>query len=394
MYVFLLGYVANGWEFRLIPYPDQIARHIVLFVSLYFFLQFVNEKNRVYLLTSILAASLLTLIHLFSWVHFLLAVGAFGVLSLPFLSTDYFKNSVKVILGTLLVSAPILILKLQNASSIVGIISLKKNAIVFTDKIFVVDPLSKGPIFILSSVLLVYLIFVFRKSIKNRVWLIFLASSYLAGAFIMFNPVLAPVTSKIISYTYMNRLGNLAYRELIMASFIFFVILSFKEKYKIDNVLKTIVIIVILSMGLLIPLQFAPRNKTDKFVDNTRVLTDYINSDLEKNSVYASDLWTSYNIPAFTNNYIIATYPTHMTSNVHKPERIEDLKTIYSKTASIEMTSELLDKYDVSYIVVINKPKKNDILMDQKKFVGKDEFREVYSDNNYKIYSYEKDEVK
>ncbi|HEX7456417.1 MAG TPA: hypothetical protein VF303_03045, partial [Candidatus Nanoarchaeia archaeon] len=159
LYVFFLGYLANAWEFRLAPYPDQIARHVVLFVSLYFFFQFVLFRSKLYFFLAVFTAVLMATIHSFSWLHFLIAVGSFGVAGLLLLPSNYFKNCLKIISATLLISAPLLFLKLQNVGTVIGRSGLKGDALVLTDDLFMIDPLAKGSIFIISSFILAYLVF-------------------------------------------------------------------------------------------------------------------------------------------------------------------------------------------------------------------------------------------
>ena len=391
IYVFILGYVGNAWEFRLMPYPDQIARHIVLFVALYFFIQFIRERRRVYFILTVLTAFLLTTIHLFSWVHFLLAVGAFGSLGFVLGLSAYFKDSLKVIAATIILSAPYLALKLQSAGTVLGSVDLKRDAVSLTYRIFFINPLAKGPIFIFAALALLYLIFLFRKTLRKHLWLIFIASSAFAGAFIMFNPVAAPIVSRLITYTYMHRLGSLFYKELILTAFLFFVLIGAKRKLKLDKMFQIIITIIVIFVVLAIPVNYNENIRIgDKDEVEAKKVIKFLETSTNYKSVFAADMWTSYRIGAYSNNYIVATFPSHMTSNVSKPTRIENLKSIFSSDVSLEDTKELLNKYNVSFIVVINKPRNNDILIDQEKFVGKRDFKEIYSGNNYKIYSYEK----
>lgn len=391
IYVFILGYLGNAWEFRLAPYPDQIARHLILFVSLYLFLKFIHSKNtekRIYFFFTVLSAALLTMVHLFSWVHFLLALGAFGIISLRLLPFRYFRNSLMVILATLVLSAPYLFFKLQNSSSVLGTVDLKKDALVLFDKFFIINPWSSGPLFLISLFALIYLVFIYRKNLKNHIWLVFTLSSAFIGILILYNPIGAPVTAKLISYTYMHRLGNLLYKEVILAAFLFFIVFSVIGKVKIDKGLRTILILVITFIIIITPIEFNGRKTEDRYLKSTNDLTTYIQENLPKNSVFAADLWTSYNIPAYTNNYIVATYPSHMTANVHKPSRLEDLKIIFSPETTLKESKEILIKYDVSFVVVNDDLKSYDILVDTTKFEKVQGFKEIYSSGNYRIYSY------
>jgi hypothetical protein len=391
IYVFILGYLGDAWEFRIAPYPDQIARHIILFTALYSFLQFINYRARVFLLLAIFIGALLSTVHLYSWVHFLLAVGSFGIASLFLVPKRYFRDSFITGMSTLIISAPYLFLKFQDASSVIGSsVNLKKDALVLTNRLFMINPLEKSSMILLAAFILFYLVYHFRKSLRKQVWLIFIASSALAGFFIMFNPIAAPVTAKVISYTYMHRLGNMVYKELILAAFIFFVILPESVRSKFDSLAKNLVIAVVIFIVTITPFGFEAARTEEENETQVKKLIEFVKADLPERSVFASDMWTSYRIGAFSNNYIVATYPTHMTSNVHKPRRVEDLKSVFSLNTSMKETKSILDKYNVSFVVANRRPKKNDILVGQGKFKDKKDFVEIYRSEIYIVYSYNK----
>jgi hypothetical protein len=391
IYVFILGYVGSAWEFRLMPYPDQIARHIVLFISLYFFIQFIREGRRVYFLFTVLTAVLLTTIHLFSWVHFLLAVGFFGLVSFFLKNRRYFFDSSKTLLAVLFLSAPYLYLKLQNARAVVEENYLRKAALNLFDGIYIVNPLSKNLLFYSSVLALIFLIFFYRKSLKNKLWLVFLSSSALASFFVMFNPLVTPFVAKLITFTFTKRLVSLVYIALLFSAFLVFVMLEFKEKVGKEKIFKNLIIVFTFTLIVLLPLNFRSSYSEDKYQERVVPTLEYINNNLPEQVTLAADMWTSYRIPAYTNNFILMTYPNHTTWNVHKPSRLKDLKDIFSSDTSIRDTMALLDKYEVSYLIINEKPKKNDIRVDQDKFAGKKDFKEIYKDNNYKIYSYNLD---
>jgi uncharacterized membrane protein len=79
--------------------------------------------------------------------------------------------------------------------------------------------------------------------------------------------------------------------------------------------------------------------------------------------------------------------PTHITWNVDKDQRLEDTAKIFSTKTSIEDTMKLLDRYDVSYVVVNLEPKKQDVEIDVEKFANQKEFEEIYRNGGYRVYS-------
>jgi hypothetical protein len=387
LYVLFNGLLESAWEFRIAPYPDQIARHLLLFVGLLLFINFVNSKKQRDLFLTVLVAATLATIHLYSWVHFLIAVGAFSAVSALFLPFETIKNGLKVIGSVLLVSAPYLAIKLQTAAAVVEPESVMRSFKTIFDGFYIVNPLLLDKIFYASILILAYLVFKYRKDLKNKPWLIFLASNALAGIFIIFNPFLIPILAKLISFTYTKRLLYLVYSELALAAFLVFEILPFINKSEIFRKLKMIFLIPILIGIVSIPLNFMANGIDTTNDSGTANLMRYIKANLPEKSVFASGLWLGIRIPAYTNNYIVMGDPTHITWNVDKDQRLEDTAKIFSAQTSIEDTVKLLDKYGVSYVVVSLEPKKQDVEIDVEKFANQKEFEEIYRNDDYRVYS-------
>ena len=211
-----------------------------------------------------------------------------------------FKSSIAAVFLTVLISAPYLYLKLQNLSTIVGKIALKKDALILFDKIFIFNPLSGGYLLLISVIILTYLGIIYRKELGKHIWLIFLLSNALGAFFIIYNPILAKLSAKLITYTYFHRLGNLVYHELIIASFIGIIIfgISVKSRVNLDQKLKVLLIILVVTMTILTPLGFKRTYAFDKQENSAKSLTSYIRSNLPELSVFAADMWTGQRIPA------------------------------------------------------------------------------------------------
>ena len=385
IYVFFEGIRSNALEFRVAPYPDQVARHLLLFIGLLLFINFMKSKKRRDLFLTVLVAATLATVHLYSWVHFLIAVGAFSAVGAFFLPFETVKNGLKVIGSVLLLSAPYLALKLQTAVAVVEPESAKRLLFTIYNGFYIVNPRQIDLIFYLSIAVLAYLIFKNRKSIKENIWVIFITASAVAGLLVVFNPILAPLVSKLITFTYMKRLLNLVYIEFILAAFIIFEVFRFSDKSKFTSRFKSISVAALTALIILIPANF----KMDSAVtdENTINLMTYIQTNLPEKSVFASGLWLGIRIPAYTNNYIVMGDPTHITWNVDKDQRLEDTAKIFSAQTSIEDTVKLLDKYDVSYVVLNLEPKKQDVEIDVEKFANQKEFEEIYRNDGYRIYS-------
>lgn len=385
-YAFFIGFLANAWEFRIAPYPDQVARHIVLYVSFFCFMQFAVFKERRYLYFTILIGALLPMIHMYSWIHLLISVSAFSIASYFLSDRRVLKMGIKVVLAILLLSAPYLLLKLQNAGEVVGDVTLKRDALVLLDRIFIVNPFYGIYALLLFTIFaLVFLLYHYRRNLKSKIWLVFVASNAAASFLILYNPIAAPLVSKLITYTYFHRLGYLVYNELIIAAFLVLIVFSTGDKFKLTPQLRSLFLISSLSMIMLIPLVYNKTKETTVNEKEVSELISYIKTKVPKKSVIAADLWTSYRIPAYSNNYIVATFPSHMTANVNGAKRISDLKIIFSPDTNYKQARRVLNSYNVSYVVVNNRPSPNDIFAVDK-FEGKGYIRKLYSNGVYTLY--------
>jgi hypothetical protein len=381
IYFFFIGFLANAAEFRLAPYPDQVARHILLFVSLFLFIQFINLKKRRDFIIAVLVAVSLAAVHLYSWIHFLIAVGAFSIVGIVVsLPLETIKNGLKVLGSVVLVSAPYLYFKLQDSSS----------TFAANERFALLDPFSRGWVFNTTIIILVYFALRYRKKLREKPWLIFLTSNALAGTLIVFNPTLVEMASKAITFVYTKRLLGLVYSELIFAAFIVFEVLRrFNLKNRFIIPVKSAITILLLTMIILIPGRAVKFNSSVP-TGSTEGLLQYIKTTLPEKSVFAAGLWIGSWIPVYTNNYLVMDMPGNTTWSVDKNRRLADLTAIFSSKTNIPDTIKLLDEYDVSYIVISAPKKKDDVPeINENKFVNNEQFEKIYDSGGYRIYSYD-----
>jgi len=389
VFLFLIYYSAVAWEFRIAPYPDQVARHIVLFVALYFFWKYIFGREKRYFYLTVFSGFLLSTIHLYSWLHLMISVGAFGLASLVFLGKTYFKKSL-FLLAIPVISVPYLWLKLENAGTVVGTVTLKKDALRVLGDFFVIDPLGGGPLIILIFLALGILFFKFRKSISEQPWLVFLLANSLAAVFILYNPFVSRFVAEVISYTYFHRLVYLYHQEFILAAFIVFVVFLNYKKEKVSRQLKQFYLLSSVCILILVPFLYNETAVVDPQELEFRKLANFVETNLPTKSIFLADYWTSLRIPAYTNNYIVATFATHTTSNVNVSERIKEANAALSYETTLNETKIILEKYQVDYVVVNSQPKLRDIIADPVKFENQDGFEEVYSSEVYKVYLFNK----
>ncbi len=389
VFVFLLYFSALAWEFRIIAYPDQIARHIALTVSLYLFWEYLFGKEKRFLLLTVFSGFLLSTIHLYSWLHLQISIGAFSVVSLFFWGKKYFNKSL-FLLALPLVSIPYLILKLENAATVVGTVTLKKDAIILFNNFFIVNPFASGLMILLIFFSLGIMYLKYRKSLAKMPWLVFLLANSAAVVLLLYNPFVSRFVASAISYTYFHRLSYLYYQEFVLAAFVVLVLFSKLRTEEIPKKLKHLYLLFALGLMVLAPIHYNQTKVEDLQELEFRKLANFIKTNLPPRSVFLADYWTSYRIPAYTNNYIVASFASHMTPNVNINERIEASRLALSQGTTLDRTKEILSQFQVNYVVVNSEPKKRDISTDSKKFVKQRDFKEIYSSGIYKIYAFNK----
>lgn len=390
LYVFLFGYLQYATQFRISPYPDQVGRNLVLFVSLLFFLKFMeNKKNKDFFLTVFLTFSL-SAIHLYSWVHFLIVAASFSIFLAIFKSRNSLKSGAKVISAVVLLTLPYLWIKMYGASSVIEPHYVKKTFVTIFGHFYYLNPFFISWTFYLTLLVLIFLALKYRSSFKEKTWLIFLVSNGLAGLFLIFNPLLTPVVGKIITLVYTRRLTYLVYIELIWSAFLVFEVLELNEKIKLPPWFKKTLAVAAALIVILVPANFINSKTNTNNDQETNQLMNFIKNSLPPKAVFAAGDWLSLRIPAYTNSYIVMASPNNTTWNVNKIERQNDLKMIFSSEVGLKKTKTLFDKYDVDYVIVSKKVHRYDIATNFDKFKNDSSFKRIYDQNYYIVYSYKK----
>nr|QBM02035.1 hypothetical protein [uncultured archaeon] len=380
VFVILLN---NSVDFRTIALPERIVRLILLTTSLGLFLTYLKNKNFLSLTSLGLVSFTITTIHLYAWVHLLLAVGAFSLANFIFKNYEDFKNSLKAFFIILLAPAPYLAVKLANVANVV-----LPDAFAVNTSTLKLEYLFRSKVGY-TLILLLVLVYLFRKKLSEEKWLLFSTATAVTSLFILFNPILFPIVAGIISVPYTQRLSYLIYTEIILGSFLYLFVIN-KFLVRAEKKIFLALAVAITAGALLIPSTNFPGLNVFSMKGNLKFAQDYqepifdfINKNLPKKKVYVANYDLAYWIPAYSYNYILMTYPDHTTFTINHKPRIETLKNILDPDFSIEGTVTYLDQYSVNY-VVLDKVKEEKV----KKFGQDTRFKLIYEDSWYLIYSF------
>lgn len=86
---------------------------------------------------------------------------------------------------------------------------------------------------------------------------------------------------------------------------------------------------------------------------NLNDLYGYINANCRPGNVFLSDVFTSFSIPAFTDQYVVCSLDQHSVPNDSTAEeRIADCRNFFAPSTSIYAMKDILEKYGAEYVVV------------------------------------------
>lgn len=340
-------------------YPDRIARFLLIPAIVFvMFKYFEKHTQKLWLLISFLIASTFG-VHLFSWLFsFIFAFIFFLIFEIKTkrnINITSLKLLLKIVILFSLFSIPSIILKapitLKYTSNLNSnnYIDYNKDIVFIRGNMIMVNPKTIISIlFIVTISLLVLssLIYLIRKK-PFTVWLKYSIYVVIIPLLLMEIPPLATIFSSLFSFIYLRRL--LMFLPLFLIFGIFF---NLFDKRILLNFFKVTGLSLI--AVLLIWIEKPVRNHTLSTIKKIDPIYSKINEIIPKGSVIASNLWDSYYLVAYTNNYIVGLYPNHTTANVNKYERVEDLNKILTSNDNKEVEN-LLHKYDTDYVLIRKK---------------------------------------
>lgn len=381
-------------------YPDRIARLLLTPVAIVLIQRLLTKKEKykanwlhIALIGALSAAAFS--IHMYSWFFIFVLLFIFFVI-------DFFKNKergkktfilyAKIIGVTSVLTLPALLLKIKAIVDYSAFVTeaglLGKGMISVGNGLIMVDPKHFDILVATSTVLLlVYGAVNFKK--KKPYWYWYSWLVILIPAFIMYFPPITTLAAKIVSPVYVRRM---------MLFVPFFLIVGASFDRLLNN--KTAQI-----LGLAAILATVSTTKpvvNFKVSEATKIepVYAYIRENIPQKSTIFSNLWDSFYVSAFSNNYIVATFKQHMTSNINKMDRIKSVALVfYSQRDNIQKIDKIVKKYGVDYMLVRKNlpPKKSYTRYFKASTASFDptnvtaltklsEYKKIYEDNDFVLY--------
>lgn len=375
------GVFSGFFEFQLLPYPDQIAR-IVLLPTL-FALVFIalRKQSKLSIFYIACATIMISFIHLYSALAFALLLGGYALYQ--FFARENEKAKQIFLIGVVSLGSALLftVLKIVGISSFVSglptITELRDDGIWISESLFIISPQSHLDIFryIILGLLLIMFVYAFMKNrewVKSD-WFIFIFITSILPFFILFNPYLVTYGSKLVTYTYIHRMWNLISFPLIITALIYVItnLLSSNNSKRALHTIRTHTVFLssVTILILIVPL-FTGNYLTharSNIVDPQQVeeyfnghpaqtvdIISYINEKLPHKQVIMSDPWTSYRLASLTNNYVVTSLWQHFSPVVDRVERTANANFILS-SPDMGTILRLLEEYGATYFL-INRP--------------------------------------
>lgn len=365
VYFLLNGIINYGWEWRLSPYPDQIARNIMMPIILGFILILLRSKKinwKIIVTISLFGASIF-LIHLFSVVY--LASLLIGLAIFGFVLAKKYQFSKKILLtlgSWAVISAPLIYYKIgpyhqiiPNRQIIPTNFSSSDNQFVYFGKYFIINPqilLSFWIIFpvLVSITLILWRLLIVRQKISPG-FLMILNLTF-APLLISFTPPVATYLGSIITSTYLARLMSIIPTVLILSLFLYEIV----KKYRLSLAWMALTLFLLALLGFGFEGANLRSDLKKSFTQPMDTLyhssaCDYINNSVPANSVVAADTQNSLFFFACTDNNLVMLPWGHCPAVVDKKERLDDVSKFFSSD-SIELSeiSKIIKKYQIDYI--------------------------------------------
>lgn len=402
---FSFYYLYKGYlnDVATITYPDRIARLLMVAVAIFLFQRLIvqkeiSNKNKYLFLAMVLIVSAMFSVHMFSWMFFFIFILIFFLIDYLVKKRPLMK-SLKFYISTGLViifaSLPAMILKLNllinnslNPLSPMG--GKRDKYLIYFDN----GMLSYKPSYLLSiglittSVALLTYFGIVNYKKKKRYWYYYSWLVILIPVIIMTVPPITTIGYRLFSIVYIGRLISFVPIFIIIGA----IFGGFLHKKKME----------ILALVLLFILLFQVNTTVNHRPSEIKSISsgyEYIKDNIPPHSTIISNLWDSFYLGAYSDNYIVATYANHMTSNVDGEERINDVKNFLDPATSEMVRREVINRYNVDYLLIRKKaPTKNGYRIywnptmalysaeSAEIFDGNNKYEEVYENREFVLY--------
>jgi hypothetical protein len=231
----------------------------------------------------------------------------------------------------------------------------------FTDKVYVLNPSLffrvVGPLGMLSMISIVLL----WKRTRTDDALRLLLYGLLAFYILVFNPLWFPMMHEKMLYL-LVRFEGLVPSTVVSAYLLFELWKWARRREHALSTPRAVVGLLAVAMCVGYPLAKLPgsfaytRGTIERLLpDSCRNLKDmyrFINAHCPPGKVFLSDVFTSFSIPAFTDEYVVCSLDQHSVPNDSTAEvRIADCRDFFDPSTSLRAMGNILEKYGADYVV-------------------------------------------
>jgi hypothetical protein len=364
-FLFPLCYGGIGGEtLRIAGYPTRVSMLVYLVALAVLFRYLRGQRRWLLFLLGILVATAAA-VHVYYFIEFLFVVTCFFLLKLVVLWSDRFqtiKSWARVVGIPTGISLPFLIYKFFISYSTANQYSVEGQGLLYLDGIFyMMNPLGAyswlGFAGVVSLVLLPYFILRTRKSDSHA----FVTAATAGPLLLIFNPLLMPLATKVLSYLAWRLMWAVPYTLSIAVFMTEFPANlgcgSLRSKFFSCVGILLVIVALLGTLNYRIDLyKRAMESRHSPFPDDFAAISgvlERLDREAEGRRVFLSDPVTAYAIPAFTRQFVTAIPVAHSAPTDSFPvSRVRDALDVLNPSVGLQRTIEVLRKYHVGFVVV------------------------------------------
>ena len=363
-FLFPICYGGLGETLRITGYPTRVSM-LAYLVALSVLFRYVRGQGRwLLLLVGVLVATVSS-VHVYYFIEFVFVVTCFFLVKLLISRGERFRTFVSwaQIMGVSIgLSIPYLLYKFFVSYSTANQYSVENQGLLYLDgRLYILNPLVAygwlGLTGLASLVLLPYFIKRARKSEGHA----FVAAAASGTLLVIFNPLVMPIASKLLSYLAWRLMWAVPY-ILSIGIFVSEFSDEIRSRSPRSRILSSagLVLVVAALLGTLsFRVSFYKRaldGGRTSFSDDFSTMSgsfERLDREIEGRKVFLSDPVTAYAIPAFTRHFVTAIPVAHSAPSDSFPvSRVRDAVDVLNPYVDRQRTIEVLRKYRVDYVVV------------------------------------------
>jgi hypothetical protein len=364
-FLFPICYGGIGTEtLRITGYPIRVSM-LMYFVAIGVFFRYLRGQGRWLLILLGILVATAAAVHVYYFIEFLFVITCFFAVKLLVSWRDrsqIIKSWARVIGITMGISLPFLVYKFLISYSTANQYSVEGQGLLYLYRgFYILNPLAAYGWFgfagLVSLVLLPYFIARTRKSDSHA----FVTAATAGPLLLIFNPLLLPVASKILSYLAWRLMWAVPY-TLSLAIFVSEFPVNVRSQSARNRFFSCIGMLLVI-IALLGTLDYridsykrTIESKRRSFQDDFTVISDVLDRldrEVEGRRIFLSDPVTAYAIPAFTRHFVTAIPVAHSAPTDSFPvSRIRDALDVLNPSVGFQRTVEVLRKYRVEFVVV------------------------------------------